>query len=116
MALLDGIAGALAAAVAPFYRDGTLYRTGTPVDDGSGSVTVPDATEEPIKVQIEACTEAMRRSEGYADTDVRLIILARGMGRPTTDDEAEVDCQRYALASVATDPASTYWDCRARRA
>lgn len=116
MGLLDGIAGALAAAVAPFYRDGTLYRQGTPVDDGSGSITVPDATEEPIKVQIEACTEAMRRSEGYADTDVRLIILSPCVLRPSTDDEADADGQRYALASVATDPASTYWDCRARRA
>jgi hypothetical protein len=113
--MLQGIAAVLSSAVAPLYRDGTLYRAGAPIDDGAGTVTAPEPTEEPIKVQIEACTEAMRSAQGYTDTDVRLIILAPGVDRHTTDDEAEADGVRYALASVATDPANSYWDCRGRR-
>lgn len=114
MALLDGIAAVLSSAVAPLYRDGTLYRQGVAVDDGAGSITLPEPAEEPIKVQIEACTEAMRRAEGFSDRDVRLIILSPGVPRPTTDDEAAGDGVRYTLASVGTDPAETYWDCRGR--
>lgn len=114
-ALDGGIAGIFAAAFGEIYQDGIL-RTVTLTDDGTGSL-VETATDKPIKVQTDSCTEAMRQQAGYTDKDVRLLILAQGLTMPNTDARV-IDGRgvEYRLYNVTTDPAQSYFECRAVKA
>lgn len=114
MGLLDGgIRGLFGAAFSGFYLDGTLVRV-TLVPDGQGGGTTTEATD-PIKVQTDACTEAMRKQAGYTSRDVRLLILQSGV----PGDRIDTDCRvidglgdEYEVAWVTADPANSYWECR----
>lgn len=111
MSLLDGgIAGVMASAFGSIYLPGTLYRR-TLADDGKGSLT-PSETTQSVKVQVDSATEAMRAEPGYTGTDVRLLILASGLSLVNTDCEVAVGNRRFAIASVAQDPAGAYFECR----
>lgn len=115
--MLSALPGIFAGVLRSLYQNGTLWRRPEVSDDGSGSIIVaaPDQwPSEAVSVQIEAATTAMRQAEGYSDRDVRLLILASGIARPSTDDEVSVAGIRYALASVGQDPAQAYWECRGR--
>lgn len=117
--LSGGLAGVFAAAFAPVYLPGRVHRYAPPVYDDGGSI-VPGAAPELIdcRVQVDACTEAMRAAEGFTDRDVRLLVLAAGVGVLTTDDRVEVlsgpNAGVYLVQSVGRDPAGAAFECRAR--
>lgn len=112
MGLLDGgIASLFGQAFGQFYLDGNLTRT-TLIGDDSGGGTA-SYSNVAVKVQMDSCTEAMRAQAGYTDTDVRLLILHSPLGSDIqTDDKVSVGGSVYAIASVAQDPARSYWECR----
>lgn len=118
MGFLDGGGAALMSAVfSGIYLDATLHRP-TVTDNGKGGGTVnPDDDGTPVKVQMEAATEVMRQTEGYTSRDVRFLMLAHGVVRPTTDHQITFDGARYAIAGpVGRDPAGAYWDIHGRPA
>jgi hypothetical protein len=115
MGLLDGGGAALMASVfSSFYLDATLHRP-TLTDDGQGGGSTT-WTDEPVKVQLEAATEAMRQAEGYIDVDIRILMLAHGVDRPDSDCEVSVTGHdRYSIQPpIGRDPAGAYWDLRGR--
>jgi hypothetical protein len=116
MGLLDGGGATLFRSVlGGVYLNATLHRPTTTPDGAGGGTTTPDATGEAVKIQFEAVTEAMRQAQGYTDLDVRILMLASGVERPTTDHEIVHDGTRYAIVGpVGRDPAGAYWDIHAR--
>lgn len=115
MGLLDGGGAALMSAVfSGVYLDGSLYREQI-VDDGEGGGTIGFGDAEPIKLQMEAATEAMRQAEGYTAEDVRFLVLAQGVTRPLTSAQLGFDGTRYAIVGpVGRDPCGACWDIHAR--
>lgn len=118
MGLLDGsIAAIFSAAFSGLYLDGTLHAgTGGPTyDDDTGDVTgYTDGGDTAIKVQVDSATEAMRRAEGFAEGDVRLIVLAAGVPAITTDHQITARGERHAVLFAELDAAASHWVCRAR--
>lgn len=122
MGLLDGgIQAVMGSAFGWLYLPGTLTRV-TMTDDGMGGGAETTADQD-CRVQVDACTEAMRQQAGYTATDVRLIILQAGVsgGDIKTDDRVTVLAGPHAgrtfeIASVGpVDPGSSYWECRATK-
>ena len=116
MGLLDGgLSEIFAAAFGPVYLDGMLYR---PVDGddgaGGGSGNGFD-TGSPVKVQIDAATQAMRSADTYVETDQRILVLASGLDPITTDCELVADGTRWGIATVMQDPARSYYELRGQR-
>jgi hypothetical protein len=117
MGLLDGgIAEVFAGAFGALYLDGLLYRPAAFNDDGMGGGSDPGfAAGEAVKVQIDAATQAMRASEGFVETDQRILVLAHGVSTIDTDCELAAGGTRWMVATVATDPAGSYYELRGRR-
>lgn len=147
MGLLDGgIAQIFNSVFSSIYLDATLHAgTGQPIyADGGRIVGYIGGGDQSVKAQIDAATEAMRQAEGFAQGDVRLIILTT-YGRPvqlvdvphsddatlsdgseyaqasygnvvqmTSDHEVTVQGVRYSIQSVERDPAFSHWVCRGR--
>ncbi len=118
MGLLDGgLARIMTPVFAGFYLPATLHAgTGDPIYDNAGNITGYVGADQPCKAQIDAATDAMRRGEGFAEGDVRLIILAQGLPDLTSDMEVTVSGQKYRLQSADRDPARSHWVCRGRKA
>lgn len=120
MSLLGGgIASIFGAAFGGIFLDGALHRDGTdPIYDNEGNITgYAGGADIPIKVQRDACTYAMRQSEGYSEGDVRIIILTAGLGvEVTTDCQVTVSGKRWMVGSADLDAASSHWVCRGRAA
>lgn len=116
MGLLDGGGAALFRSVLQgTYLNATLHRPTTTSDGMGGGTVNPDEEGTAVKIQFEAATEAMRQAQGYTDIDVRILMLASGVDRPSTDHEIVHAGTRYAIAGpVGRDPASAYWDIHAR--
>jgi hypothetical protein len=118
MGFLDGGGAALFASVlASVYLDASLYRpTGAGGDNGAGGGDDPAlGAAEPVKVQMEAATDAMREAEGYQSTDVRFLMLAHGVTRPDSNCQLGLNGIRYGIRTpVGRDPAGAYWDIHAR--
>lgn len=149
MGLLDGgIARIFNSTFGGLYLPAILHAgTGDPIyADGGEIVGYVGGGDQPIKVQIDAATDAMRRADGFAEGDVRLIILTT-YGQPggvaltphsdetplsddslyqqgsyghvveiTSDHEVTVQGVKYRLQSVERDPALSHWVARGRRA
>lgn len=115
MSLLDGsLAAVFSSALSSVYLDATLHRPTTSDDGtGGGSTTWGD---EAVKAQLDRTTDAMRRSEGYVDTDQRILVLAHGVDRIDTDCEITVKGSRWGIANVEQDPCAAYYDLHGRRA
>jgi hypothetical protein len=122
MGLLDGgIARIFNAALSGLYLDGALHRDGTdPIYENEGNITgYAGGADIPIKVQRDACTYAMRQSEGYSEGDVMLLILDAPLNgvKVTTDMQAtDGDGDRWMIRSADLDAASSHWVCRGRAA
>jgi hypothetical protein len=118
MGLLDGGGAALMASVfGGIYLDAQLFRPSVGGDDGMGGGASPAfADPEAVKVQLEAATDAMRQTEGYVDTDVRILMLAHGVARPNVNCQILLNGIRYGVRRVGTDPATSYWDIHGRLA
>ena len=116
MSLLDGgIQSIFAKAFAGIYLPATLHKREL-IDDGEGGYTTVEA-DYPCRAQVDSATEAMRQSPGFTDTDQAIYILTGTLSvEPTTDDEIETYRGRFAIASVISDPAQSYWLCRGQRA
>lgn len=120
MGLLDGgIEAIFGAAMGGFYLPGTLHRDGAqPQYDGEGNITgYAGGADLACRAQVDAATYAMRQADGYADGDVRVIILSAGLGvEVTTDFQVSVSGKRWQIASVERDAANSHWICRGRAA
>ena len=117
MGVMDGdLASVFAAAFSAIYADGTLYRPTEFADDGKGGGSSGGfGAGEPVKVQIDAATQAMRLAEGFVETDQRILLLAHGVAAPDTDCEISAGGARWQIESVATDPAGSYFELRGRK-
>lgn len=119
MGLFDGAQAVLGSVMGAYFHQGLLHRAArTESDDGDVTLSFAD---EDVKGQQEACTEAMRTTEGYTDRSVRLLILQRApsgglVPEPTADDEVTLLGQRWAIDMIGTDPARAYWEMRGRPA
>lgn len=119
MGLLDGgLARILTPVFASFYLDGLLHAgTGDPVYDGeTGEIIGYEGGDLACKCQVDAATDAMRRAQGFAEGDVRLIVLAQDLPELNSDHEVSVSGSRYRLQSVDRDPVGSHWVCRGRKA
>lgn len=117
MSLLEGdLASVFSVAFAPLYLDATLYRPLAGADDGAGGGSGTGFDQgTPVKAQLDQATQAMQSAEGYVDTDQRILVLAAGVARITTDCEILVKGTRWLIASVTMDPAGSYYELRGRR-
>lgn len=93
--------------------------------DEGGSIADPDNPAEPeehdCQVQVDVCTEAMRGEAGYADKDVRLIVLAPELGRAVDTDATLViasgdNAGEWSIQSETRDVLGCAYDGRGRRA
>jgi len=112
----DALQGIFGSVLSVIYGDGQLIRV--TMERQPGGVVIPvEEPPVPIKVQVDACTEAMRQQPGYTDTDVRLLILQSGVSgaKPTTDDIVIAKGQRWKLYGITEDPARAYWEMRGIR-
>ena len=108
--------GKVLSGIPDVYKPGNLTVV-TLVNDGRGGNTRTTVVHS-VMVQIDACTEAMKREPGYTAEDVRLLILTKGVpvDQITTDDEITTsDGRRWTCYGVTTDPARSYWECRGQR-
>lgn len=112
MSLLDAEIQSLFGSVfGAIYLDGTITRV-TFADDGFGGLT-ETAASEPCKVQRDACTENQRLEQGYAASDVRLLILQADQDAIDTNCRVTVLGVEYQLGPVITqDPARSYFEAR----
>lgn len=117
MGLLDGdLAAAFAGVFSGIYLNGTLFRAVEFTDDGMGGGSggrFDNGT--PVKVQIDAATQAMHLAEGFVEGDVRILMLAHGVAAPDTDCEIAAGGTRYMIETVATDTAGSYYELRGRK-
>lgn len=116
------IAQAFSSAGLGAFYDARAKWPGTPVYDDGGSIVTPGTpVVRTCEVQVDAATEAMRAAEGFADGDVRLLILAATLDG-TMDTAATVEVLvgphkgEWLVASVDRDPMGIYFECRGRRA
>lgn len=115
MGLLDGdVAAFFSETFSGLYLDATLHRA-TLTDDGSGGGAVT-WTDEPVKAQLDAATQAMRDAPGYVDTDMRILVLAHGVAEINADSQITVAGKRWSIANVGRDPALAYYDLHGRLA
>jgi hypothetical protein len=112
MGLLDGgLARIFRGAFAGIFLDATLHRR-IFTEDGLGGGEA-SWVDEPVKASLDLMNERMR-SEGFADADQRILVLAHGVAWPNTDDEITLKGKRWAISQVATDPAQAAYDMRGR--
>lgn len=121
-AAFSGIAQQFSATFGAGYHPGVASKSTDPVLDDGGSIVTPGA---PVAmdclVQVDAVTEAMRRTEGFRDTDMRLLVLAHGLAEPI-DTDMVIDVLEgphagaWRVATVQRDPAGVYFECLGRRA
>lgn len=128
MGVHDAVAGLFGEVFGALYTDAMLHRKVRGSDDAGGSASASftgDAAQAAgtlVKVQVDGCTEAMRREEGYAEQDVRLIILSHyagsGLPDPATGDHVTVPTPggtRYSLEGpLVADAARSHWQVRSR--
>ena len=123
MSLAEAFAGLAlrvgSAVGAPFHRGQIITSSGAVMAGGSivtpGTVARRDCT-----VQIDAATEAMRSADGYADGDVRFIVLAASFtGGLDTDARVEVldgpHVGLWLVSALERDPAAVGYVGRGRR-
>lgn len=118
MGLLDGgIASIFNSVFSGIYLDGVLQAgTGDPIYGPGATVIGYAGGEAPIKVQVDAATDAMRRADGFAEGDCRIIVLAQGVPALNSDHSISVGGATYALQSAELDAATSHWVCRGRKA
>jgi hypothetical protein len=121
-AAFASLAQSMASALgAPFYA-GKIIIDGTPGGYDDDGVFQPggDPTEIDCQCQIDDATEYMRANEGFADGEVRFVILRAGLGTdPTTDAKIKVlagpKAGTWLLSSLSLDPAGIGWTGKGRR-
>ena len=120
--VFSGLATGFAAQFGAPFGDAVASWPGVPSHDAGGSITTPAApTTASCKAQFDAPTQAMRASEGFLETDARILVLAASLVG-TLDESAKIvvasgaNTGTWALLSVTRDPAGIGYECRARKA
>jgi hypothetical protein len=106
---------------APFYDGQIITQTDPVYDDGGSIVTPAQPVFRACKVQIDAATEAMQQREGFADGDVRFIILSASFTGPLdTDANVSIASGPFAgewqVSTLQRDPAGIGYVGKGRRA
>lgn len=110
-----------AAMGAPFY-DGQIVDQGEAVRDEAGSIVTPGTPVlRACRVQIDSATEAMRAADGFAEGDVRFILLAASFtGSLDTDATVKIAAGDRAgvwlVSSLERDPAGIGYVGKGRKA
>lgn len=105
----------------PYVSGKVIDQTGQVLDAG-GSITDPGAViERTCMVQIDAATEAMRAADGFAEGDMRFLILVATLsGSLDTDAAVEVlagpNVGSWLVSGLERDSMGTHWQGRGRRA
>ena len=120
--LFAGLASDFAEQFGAPFMDASAVWPGTPVKDAGGSIVTPGTPVSlPCKAQFDAATQAMRETEGFLETDVRILVLAATLDA-VLDTKAKVVVATgqyagsWALLSCQRDPAGIGYECRGRRA
>lgn len=100
------------------YLDAEAVWPGIPTKDTGGSITAAGTpTSVACKVQFDTATQAMRETEGFLETDVRLLVLISTLD---TSARIVVDAGEragtWALLSCQRDPVGVGYECLGRRA
>ena len=106
---------------APFYSGQIVTHAGAAYDAGGSIVTPGAVVLRDCQVQIDSATEAMRQGAGFADGDVRFIVLAASFtgGLNTDATIAIADGARagnWQVSGLERDPAGIGYVGRGRRA
>lgn len=122
-ATFTGIALSMSATFGgPYWPAQVIDQAADDFDTGGSIANNPG---EPIlrdcMAQIDSATEAMRQAEGYAEGDVRFMILsATLMGSVGTDATVEVlggpHTGAWLVSAIERDPMAIYYQGRGRRA
>lgn len=117
--LFANLATGFAAQFGAPFGDAVATWPGTATFDTGGSIT---AAGTPVslacKAQFDAPTQAMRATEGFMETDARIIVLAFSA---TLDTKARIvvasgaNAGTWELLSVVRDPAGIGYECRGRK-
>ena len=108
-----------AAGNGPYWKAQVIGRTGAIHNDEGSIVTPGQVIRRDCMAQGDAATYAMVQSDGYAQGDIRILILESTLeGRLSIDDEVEIldgpHAGRYSLQSIGRDPAAIGFECRGR--
>lgn len=99
----------------PVYGDGVFIEIAKVRQSGGTMATVIRARH-PVKIQIDAATQAMRAAEGAASTDMRILILrdsfAQELSAITSDSYVFGGGFLWGLNGLTTDPARSYYETR----
>jgi len=116
-----GIAAGFSSAMGAPFVDAVATWTGDPEYDNGGSIVLPGVAEEyDCKAQFDAPTQAMRASDDFLQTDVRILVLAASIARPL-DTFARItvasgdNAGTWSLISCQRDAAGIGFDCQGRR-
>lgn len=104
----------------PYHPGAVLSETAATMEGGS-IVTPGDAISRACQVQVDVATEAMRSGDGFADGDMRFLILSATLdGGLDTDARVEVlagpHVGMWLVSAIERDPCGVYWSGRGRRA
>lgn len=118
-AAFAGMAASLSGAMGGPYHPALIHDISAPVMDDGGSIVTPGVSSvRDAMVQVDAATDAMRRAEGFVDSDVRLLVLGL-CDDLSTDATVEVlrgpSAGLYSIQSAERDPAGIGWAARGRR-
>jgi len=118
-AVFAGFAQAISQEYGGPYHPAVASWPGTPVEDSGGSIVTPATpVRKSCSAQGDAATEAMRQAEGFADKDIRLIVI--GLVGLNTDATVTIatgpHAGRWSLQSCERDPVGVGFVCRGRPA
>lgn len=113
------VAGAVSAEYGGPYHPAVASWHGSPIIDEGGSIVSPGT---PVRMdcsaQGDAATEAMRLADGFADKDIRILVL--GLAGLDTDATVTIatgpHTGAWSLQSVERDPVGVGFVCRGRPA
>lgn len=103
------------------YYDALIMDKGDAVYDTGGSIVTPGtASTRPCQAQVDTVTQDMRREEGFADGDVRILVLADTLaGGISLDNSIEIlggaNIGTWQIQTISRDPFGIYFELRGRR-
>ena len=116
--LFANLATGFAAQFGAPFEDATATWAGTATFDTGGSIMAAGTpVSHACKAQFDAPSQAMRATEGFMETDARIIVLAFSA---TLDTKARItvasgaNAGTWELLSVTRDPAGIGYECRGR--
>lgn len=98
----------------PYHRAQTIEQTAAAYDQGGSIITPGRVVHRTCMVQVDSATDAMRRAEGFVDTDVRFIVLAATLeGALGTDARIQVlegpHAGVWSVSSLERDSVAAGW-------